>query len=383
MMKVLIVGGGIGGLGVALALEKIGVSAEIYEAAPAIKAVGAGLLMAPNGIEMLNRISAEIKAEVQAASWEPQAASVEDLHGHQLSGFNAEYVRSRWGAGPLAIRRSRLHEILIAHLRQTPLHTGKKFLHYREENQQITLTFEDGSEAQGDLLIGADGLRSKVRQQLFGDIPLRYSQQSCWRGLAPLRLPEPWYRRSMEIWGDSPGLRAGFSQINTDEVYFFLTRLLPAGGRDQPETIQAELLDAFSTFPEMVLDLIRATPVAHLLHNDLCDFAPLQRYAQGLVVLLGDAAHAMTPNLGQGANQALESAWVFSQAIAENPTDLEAALQKYQALRIPRVRQIIETSWRIGAVSNLKHGLGLRNWLMSHLPASLAHKQLDSVFQVA
>ncbi|PIQ27086.1 FAD-dependent oxidoreductase [bacterium (Candidatus Blackallbacteria) CG17_big_fil_post_rev_8_21_14_2_50_48_46] len=381
-MKVLIAGAGIGGLGMALALEKFGIEAEIFEAAPVLKAVGAGLWVAPNGLEILNRISPELKRKVQEAGQELAFSSVEDLQGHQLSGFNAAHLRSRYGAGPLAIKRADLHQILIQALRKTTLQTGKRLQSFITDEDQIVLEFEDGSQTRGDLLIGADGLRSRVRQSLFGDIPLRYSGQTCWRGLAPLQLPAPWQGKGMELWGDKPGLRAGFSPVSAQEVYFYLTQALPAGGKDSPETLKSELLKAFAAFPPLISELIQATPHEAFLRNDLSDFVPLNHYGKDRVFLLGDAAHATTPNLGQGANQALESAWVLAESLAQNPEDLHKVLQRYESLRIPRARRIVETSWKIGQLSNLKRGLRLRNWFMSHLPASLTEKQLQAVFQI-
>ncbi|MBT9548044.1 MAG: FAD-dependent monooxygenase [Candidatus Sericytochromatia bacterium] len=384
-MKVLIVGAGIGGLGAALALEKKGINVEVFEAAPAIRAVGAGLWVAPNGLEILNRIQPALKQAVIQAGWELQASTVEDLHGHKLSGFNAQDLRCRYGSGPLAIRRSALHAILMAALKQTPLHTGKRFQAYDIRQGQVAVQFEDGSSATGDLLIGADGLRSRVRTQLWGEIPLRYSGQSCWRGLAPLRLPEPWHHKAQELWGDRPGLRAGFSQVNADEVYFYLTQSMPAGQHDSPEHLKPDLLRAFADFPERVLQIIQATPTEAFLRNDLSDFVPLKSYGQGPIWLLGDAAHATTPNLGQGANQALESAWALAESLAPTltPRDLEQALQHYQSCRLARARFITETSWKIGQISNLKHGLRLRNWLMAHLPEQMVQRQLDQVFRLA
>lgn len=380
-MKVLIVGAGIGGLGVALALEKQGIQAEIFEAAPELRAVGAGLWIAPNGLEMLNRIQPALKQAVIQAAWELEASSVEDLHGHQLSGFRARDLRRHYGVGPLAIRRSALHAILRGALEQTPVHTGKRLRGYDILGNAVQVQFEDGSSAVGDLLIGADGLHSRVRRQLFGEIPLRYSGQSCWRGLAPLQLPGPWYHNAQELWGDRPGLRAGFSQVNAHEVYFYLTQSVPAGQKDQPERLKSDLLTAFQDFPERVLEIIAATPTERILRNDLCDFVPLKSYGQGPVWLLGDAAHATTPNLGQGANQALESAWVVAESLRQAPHSLAAALELYQSRRLARARFITETSWRLGQLSNLKRGLRLRNWLMAHLPASLVARQLDLVFR--
>lgn len=385
-MNVLIVGAGIGGLGAALALEKKGIDVEVFEAAPEIRAVGAGLWVAPNGQEILHRIQPALKQAVIQAGWELQASHVEDLHGHKLSGFRAEELRRRYGAGPLAIRRSALHTILLGGLKQTPLHTGKRFVAYEIQQGRVQVQFEDGSTAKGDLLIGADGLRSRVRHQLMGEIPLRYSGQSCWRGLAPLRLPEPWYHTAQELWGDRPGLRVGFSQVNADEVYFYLTQQLPAGQHDSPERLKPDLLNAFADFPQRVLQIIQATPTEAFLRNDLSDFVPLQSYGSGPVWLLGDAAHATTPNLGQGANQALESAWALAESLPqtwEQPSELAGALQLYHRHRLARARFITEASWRLGQLSNLKHGLRLRNWLMAHLPERLVQRQLDQVFEVA
>ncbi len=172
----------------------------------------------------------------------------------------------------------------------------------------MTVRFSDGSATQADLLIGADGLHSVIRQQLFPSIAVRYSGQTCFRGIASFTLPPQLARTCQEWW--SGEYRFGFSAIDAQHVYWFAPMLAPTG---RPETFaELRLENRYAAFPALVPALLRHTPPTEIIRTDLYELPSLPYWRQGRVVLLGDAAHAMTPNLGQGGAQAIEDAVVLS-----------------------------------------------------------------------
>ena len=160
------------------------------------------------------------------------------------------------------------------------------------------------------MIVGADGIHSRVRELIAPGARLVYSGQTCYRGIAAMELAEP--RRCVETWGGP--LRAGYSTIAPDEVYWFAPMLAEAGAASRA----GERADLYAAFPDPIPAILRATDPAHIVQTDLWELAPLGRWSAANAVLLGDAAHAMTPNLGQGGAQAIEDAWVLADTLAKH-----------------------------------------------------------------
>ncbi|HEY9840854.1 MAG TPA: FAD-dependent monooxygenase [Candidatus Obscuribacterales bacterium] len=384
-MKIIIIGAGIGGLTAAIALQRQGHEAIVYEAAPELKPIGAGLWVAPNGQEVLRRLDPELLEAVCAAGFSTDGASIMTTDGQVLSRVEAAAFRVPI-ARTLAIRRSELHRLLHAALQPGSVLLDHRLEAYELGSEGVRARFANGAEAQGDLLIGADGIHSLVRRQLFGEIPLRYSGQTCWRGLSPIRLSGEWANKAAEIWGDAPGLRAGFSHIAADLAYFYITALSEPGRHEGPEQEKARLLQMLRGFPQVVSEMVEAIPVADLIRSDLYDLPPLKQYCRGRVALLGDAAHATTPNLGQGANQAMESGLAMGNCLAGvQPDGLAAALQTYEQRRIPKATSIVKTSWQFNQLINLRSPLArkVRNFAIRHLPQQMTLRQFEKIYTVS
>ena len=178
------------------------------------------------------------------------------------------------------------------------------------------------------------------------------------------------------------GVRIGYSQINANQVYVYITNYEQAGKTDNPLKLLDKLLELCSTFPEIIRDILKATAGKNIIRNDLFDFPPLTSWTMGRMALIGDAAHATTPNLGQGACQAIEDAMVIANELHDN-ADVYQALKYYEQKRIKKATYITNTSWRFGQVTNTS-GI-LKTVLVSMLrntPESVNEKQLDKIYNL-
>jgi 2-polyprenyl-6-methoxyphenol hydroxylase-like FAD-dependent oxidoreductase len=185
-----------------------------------------------------------------------------------------------------------------------------------------------------------------------------------------------------EIWSKKRGLRVGFSQINADQVYVYITNYQKSGESDDPSKVLDKLLSLCSEFPTIVSEMIQATEGTNVLRNDLYDFPPLTSWTNGRMALLGDAAHATTPNLGQGACQAIEDALVIANEL-HHSENVHKALKAYEQKRIKKATYITNTSWRFGQVTNTRGMLkSILVSLLRYTPESVNEKQLDKIYNL-
>jgi 2-polyprenyl-6-methoxyphenol hydroxylase-like FAD-dependent oxidoreductase len=375
---VVIVGGGIGGLTAAIALRQRGFAPRVYEAAPELREVGAGIWVPPNAMQVLARLGL---ADAVARAGAPiRAAELRDARAGLLQRADLSYAVHRFGHGTVAIHRGRLHRLLADHA-GTAIHTGARCTGVEARGDRVAVHFADGGETEASVVIGADGLRSAVRESIFPGVPLRYSGQTSYRGVLTFALPLAFDGMGWEVW--SAGARFGFSAIGDGEVYWYATADAPAGGSDAPGALHRRLQALAAPFPAPVPELVAATDEARITRTDLTDFAPIGSWHRGRVALLGDAAHATTPNLGQGGAQAVEDAWVLASRLAASDTP-EAAFAAYERIRGPKARKVVTTSWRFGKIAHLSNPLarGARNLLLRLTPASVARRQSDALYRL-
>lgn len=381
-MKAAIIGAGIGGLTTAIALQQEGIDFEIFEAAPELKPVGAGIVMASNAMQVFQRLGIEKK--IMTAGLEIVNAYGVDQSFKLISGLAVkEKVGALYGIGSYAFHRGRLQHALLSEIDPRKIQLSKKLTTLNGSHSSVTLAFEDGSSATPDLVIGADGIKSIVRNSIVGDVSLRYSGQTCWRGMTKFTLPEDKQFNSYEMWGKQKGLRFGFVPTGEDEVYYFTTYFTDPNGKDEPGLIKKSLLQKYSCFGEIPMQLIGSTPEENIIRSDINDFKPIRRWWSGRVALLGDAAHATTPNLGQGGCQAVEDGYVIAKCLKENST-IEKAFENYQHIRYQKAVHVVNLSRRFGKMTNLGNPVlqSLRNGLMRMMPESIAIKQLDKILKL-
>jgi 2-polyprenyl-6-methoxyphenol hydroxylase-like FAD-dependent oxidoreductase len=350
MTRPLIIGGGIGGLAAAVALRRRGFEATVFEAAPELRPVGKGIWVPTNAMQVLHRLG--LAEAVLNAGWPLERIQLRTVGGGLLLDADLHKVEAKYGHTTVSIHRAALVRVLADALPPGALRLGKQCTGIEADGAGVAARFADGSQARGDLVVAADGIRSAVREQVFPGVPLRYSGVTCYRGIADMELPADLARVCWEVWGGAA--RFGFSAVGPRQVYWFAPVTAPA---DSPlpsgEALTSLLAGQYTGFPTPIPDILRHTPAEEIIRTDLYDFAPISRWWSGRVVLLGDAAHAMTPNLGQGGAQAVEDAYVLADRLAGCAT-VEEALREYERLRLPKVRWVVNTAWRFGRLAHLR-----------------------------
>ncbi len=359
-----IVGAGPGGLTAALALRRRGFDVEVLERAPSVRPVGAGLTLQRNAMAMLETIG--LADAVTAAGHPLRDGRLTRADGALLASL-MEDESVRPGVG---IHRGALSDILTEAL---PAGVIRLSTGVRSVDDEGTVELDDGTRRAYNAVIGADGIHSAVRTALFGPRPLRYSGTTCWRGVAEHEGRD----YAAERWGR--GLRFGSVPLGSGLTYWFACANAPAGGVDGAEPGE-ELAARFGDFEPLVLELIRASTT--ILRHDLTDIEPLSQWTRGRVTLLGDAAHPMTPNLGQGACQAIEDAVILARCLAERgvPEGLEA----YETARRPRATTMVRRSWTMGQIAQWSNPLAcaIRNLIVAWTPRMAVQRNVQRLLDV-
>jgi 2-polyprenyl-6-methoxyphenol hydroxylase-like FAD-dependent oxidoreductase len=277
---------------------------------------------------------------------------------------------------PVAVfHRAELLEVLRDAALGIPIQLDHECREVTQAADQVSVGFAGGRQAHADVVVGADGLRSAVRASLAIPGEVRYAGYTAWRGIAP-------FRTAGLLAGETlgRGQRFGLVPIAGDRVYWYATDNVREGEREEPERAKARLSGMFSRWHAPIPALIEATKAGAILRNDIYDRDPVDRWGEGRVTLLGDAAHPMTPNLGQGGCQAIEDALVLARCVAEGGS-VETSLRRYEALRIPRTRFIVYASRRIGRAFQIESPIvcRLRDLAMRMTPAAMSYRSLAAV----
>lgn len=365
--KIAIIGGGIAGVTTAIALEQKGFSCVVYEAAAELKEIGAGLGLAANAMMAFERLG--IAAKIIAAGRILPVFSILDEKGKRITYTDSFKNSRRFQADNFTFHRGKLHQVLLSQVRNTPVFTQKKCISIREIGEHITLQFADGTEADADYLVVADGIHSAIRQQLLPQSKPRYAGYTCWRAVvdnSQLKIDQ-----NTETWG-SKG-RFGFIPLANNELcWFACINSSHAGNEEYKHYTLAMLQDNFKDYHADVINTLKATKPENLIWNDIFDLEPVSQYAFGRIVLIGDAAHATTPNLGQGACQAVEDAVVLADEMSTSGS-IEAAFRNFEQRRLKRTHAVVKHSRRLGRIAQMSNPLlvKVRNAVARLMPARM------------
>lgn len=379
-MNVAIIGAGIGGLTLAAALRRHGISAVVYEQAPEILEVGAGLWMQPNAMAVLRRLDLSEAVASAGVSLKRILVGGNDGEVWQNFDFEEHRIAERFGSTSVAIHRGVLQSILADAAQD--IRTGHRVTALTSSDSHVTMTFDNGRAVEADVVIGADGIHSVVRSHAIGSVGLRYSGQTCWRVVIPWFLEGDEQFAGVELWGRQPGVRIGYGHISPGDVYVYITCCAEAGGRDDPETLVETLHEVLADFSPKVHVMLDAIEPDAVFRTDLYDFPPLRTWWRGRVALIGDAAHATTPNMGQGACQAIESAFALAEALADT-SDPQAAFARYQKRRQEKAWSITRQSYRLAQMANTG---GLKGALvrsaMKYSPLWMLRGQFEKAYRL-
>ena len=380
-MKAVIVGAGIGGLAAGLALTRAGFEVELLEQAPEITEIGAGLQISPNGVKALKALGG--MDAVDPHVFEPDSIDmVMGQSGRKIFELPMKgYATQRWGDRFLQIHRADLQMALKTALGTTAglvIRTDAKATGYVRERGGASVYLENGDRVFGNLVIGADGLHSVIRQQITGPDRARFTGNVAWRCTVPeevLRGKSP--PAKGRIWAGA-GKHAVTTRIEGGAVINFVGIVEQDDWQEESWSTEGRREDALKAFAGWAPQIISTLEAAGDLKRwALFDRPPLATWSDGPVTLLGDAAHPMLPSMAQGAVQALEDAVILADCLKTDDDKL-VALQRYFDLRIDRVSQVQRRS-----ADNLRlfHKSGLARQAIAYMPIWLASRISPNLIQ--
>lgn len=375
MAEIAIIGGGITGLTTALALAKQGIASTVYERAPKLNEVGAGIWLQPNALKVFNYLG--LKEAVLKNGIELNRV---DITNAQLQSFRMgeNTVQDQEGNKIISIHRAKLQKILFEALPQDSVKLGYDFQFLNQVSNEVEINFDLGK-VEADYVLGTDGINSKIRKQLFPQSSLRHSGQTCWRGISNIQLPGELKHLGREAWGNR--VRFGFSQISDDAVYWFAVAKARPFEKDNVSKLKNDLNEKFKDFHPVVNQIINHTVAEKIIRGDILDLRRLDKWHHQSVCLLGDAAHATTPNMGQGAGQGIEDAYVLAKLLTADQF-IGDSFSKFEYLRREKVDYVVNNSWRFGKLAHSGFGSLLMKSIIKLTPNSVLNRQMEKLYSL-
>jgi 2-polyprenyl-6-methoxyphenol hydroxylase-like FAD-dependent oxidoreductase len=369
--EAIVVGAGPGGLATAIALRQAGIEVTVFERQAELGEAGSGLTLWPNAIAALDHLG--LTEAVRSVSAPAPGIAIRSAAGRVLDATGPELMRRHFSGGGAALLRAELQRVLADAVGLDRIRTGVALERMRLQGDRVEAWLSDGTRRQIDLLVGADGMRSSVRQAIGGDLPLRYAGYTVWRGVASFDLDDPFGVLSM-----GRGAQFGLFPMPAGCVYWFASLSVP---ERSCEVDRDGLLQAFAGWHDPIERVIAATGPGCIVATPVHDAAPFPLRARGRVALVGDAAHPSTPALGQGACQAIEDAVVLGRCVRRT-TSIASALGDYERARVGRTNTMTKQARLMGAIGQWRFApaVWLRDRLIAHTPQRMRVGQLRWMF---
>ena len=365
MVRIAIIGGGIGGLTAALALRQCGFESEVFEQAPALLDVGSAIALWPNATRVLDWLQLGDKILERAGVLEEVRWL--DQQGHLI---NCVRISGERRFPSVALHRADLQHVLLQALPETSIHLGHTLVDYKHRGDRIIASFANSHTVQANFLIAADGVHSRVRAQFIDDGDPIERGYNIWRGISPTIPSAMPPGTALELYGC--GKRFGIGPIGLRRTGWWAT---------VNDESTDELSELFAGWYPPVLELIETTPPASILKTGAFDRLPVLKWGEGHMTMIGDAIHPTTPNLGQGGCLAMEDAVVLARCFEKYGAN-EEALRQYEHRRYKRTTAVSRYSRYYGAVGQWENvfARGMRRTALALVPEALALRLMQIFF---
>lgn len=359
-MEIAIIGAGMGGLTTGIALKKFGHRVTIYEQTEHILPVGAAISLWSNGVKCLNYLGLTHQVARLGGQMD-HLAYVDGLTGDVMTQFSLYPLIEEVGQRPYPVSRAELQNMLMDEFGRQDIKLGKKMLSLAEHNDMVTVRFADGTEIQTELLVGADGTHSLTRAYVLGDqVERRYAGYVNWNGLVEISSDLAPADQWTTFVGE--GKRASLMPVSDNRFYFFFDVPLPVGLENDRNQYKKKLKEYFQNWCAPVQSLIDAMNEQQTNRVEIHDIEPFTDFYKGRVVIVGDAAHSTTPDIGQGGCQAMEDAIYLARALQINTLGLQDSLRRYQNKRNERTGEMVLRARKRCDVTHMKDESVTREW---------------------
>lgn len=359
-MNVVIIGAGMGGLTTGIALKKFGHQVRIFEQTEKILPVGAAISLWSNGVKCLNYLGLTEKIAKLGGQMD-DLAYVDGLTGDVMTQFSLRPLIEEVGQRPYPVARADLQNMLMDEFGRDQIYLGKKMVSLEDKADYVEVHFADGSSTQADLLIGADGTHSMTRVYVLGQqVQRRYAGYVNWNGLVDISEDLAPAQQWTTYVGE--GKRASLMPVADGRFYFFLDVPLPAGLENNRDEYKKLLKLYFADWCQPVQQLIERLDPQKTNRVEIHDIEPFTQFYKGRVVILGDAAHSTTPDIGQGGCQAMEDAIYLARSLQINTLGLEDALRRYQNKRNERANELVLRARKRCDVTHMKDETVTQAW---------------------
>ena len=359
-MNVVIIGAGMGGLTTGIALKKFGHQVRIFFLTEKILPVGAAISLWSNGVKCLNYLGLTEKIAKLGGQMD-DLAYVDGLTGDVMTQFSLRPLIEEVGQRPYPVARADLQNMLMDEFGRDQIYLGKKMVSLEDKADYVEVHFADGSSTQADLLIGADGTHSMTRAYVLGQqVQRRYAGYVNWNGLVEISEDLAPAQQWTTYVGE--GKRASLMPVADGRFYFFLDVPLPAGLENNRDEYKKLLKLYFADWCQPVQQLIERLDPQKTNRVEIHDIEPFSQFYKGRVVILGDAAHSTTPDIGQGGCQAMEDAIYLARSLQINTLGLEDALRRYQNKRNERANELVLRARKRCDVTHMKDETVTQAW---------------------